>query len=90
MMSNENVKNLVISNMSRTMGGQGMSMRRLDTYALTACIPLKNTFNDCAEETSGGKSQLEEKTAKMIKPTVARPSTRATDSQGTGNTSNFQ
>jgi hypothetical protein len=73
MTSNEKVKNLVKSNMSRTMGGQGMSMRRMDTYA---CMPLKNTFKDCAEETSGGKSKLEEKTAKRIKPTVARPNTR--------------
>jgi hypothetical protein len=70
MTSNENVKNLVKSNMSRTMGGQSTSMRRIDTYA---CMPLKNTFNDCAVETSGGKSKLEEKTANRISANVARP-----------------
>jgi hypothetical protein len=72
MTSKENVKNLVKSNMCRTMGGQGMSIRRIDTYA---CMPLKKTFKDCAEETKGGKSKLEEKTAKRINPTVAKPNT---------------
>ena len=56
--------------MLRTTGGHDIARRRMDT---NPCILDKNTFRDCAADTRGGKSKLDENTANNIKPTVASP-----------------
>ena len=73
MMSKLNVKSLVKSNILNTMGGHGMSMRRIDT---NPCMLERKTFSDWAAETIGGKSKLDEKMANMMRANVARPKRR--------------
>ncbi len=70
MMSKLKVNNLVKSNRFNTMGGHGMSIRRIDTKP---CMLERKHLSDFAADTTGGKSKLEEKMANMISAIVAKP-----------------
>jgi hypothetical protein len=72
-MSKLNVKSLVKSNILNTMEGQGMSIRRMDT---NPCMLERKILSDLAADTMGGKSKLDENTAKKIRSNVARPKIR--------------
>jgi hypothetical protein len=67
MISKLNVKKRVKSNMARTTGGQAMASRRMETKP---CMLDRKIFRDCATETSGGKSKVEENTAKRMRARV--------------------
>ena len=47
-----------------------MSMRRIDT---NPCMLERKILSDLAADTIGGKSKLDENTAKKIRANVARP-----------------
>ena len=72
MTSKLKVKKRVKSNMPRTMGGQEMASRRMVTKP---CMLDRKIFRDCAADTRGGKSNVDENTAtyeaKFANPLVA-------------------